>query len=97
MTQSRVMNIDFNAHYLSNLSRFSDYFGCCPVKAGPSGQSQRRDTCSVLCSGQTQAAAFPLLYPSVGFGSIPWTTAQLSSGFSKHDLQQTDHFARDFL
>lgn len=29
------------------------------------------------------AAAFPLLYPSVGFGSLLWTTAQIWAGFSK--------------
>lgn len=30
------------------------------------------------------AAAFPLLYPSVGFGPLLWTTAQIWPGFSKH-------------
>lgn len=34
--------------------------------------------------GTNTAAAFPLLYPSVGFGSLLWTTAQLWPGFSKH-------------
>lgn len=30
------------------------------------------------------AAAFPLLYPSVGFGPLLWTTAQIWPSFSKH-------------
>lgn len=34
--------------------------------------------------GTNTAAAFPLLYPSVGFGPLLWTTAQIWPGFSKH-------------
>ncbi|KAK1905073.1 DIS3-like exonuclease 2, partial [Dissostichus eleginoides] len=32
--------------------------------------------------GTNTAAAFPLLYPSVGFGPLLWTTAQIWPGFS---------------
>ena len=34
--------------------------------------------------GTNTAAAFPLLYPSVGFGPLLWTTAPIWPGFSKH-------------
>lgn len=34
--------------------------------------------------GTNTAAAFPLLYPSVGFGPLLWTTAHIWPGFSKH-------------
>lgn len=34
--------------------------------------------------GTNTAAAFPLLYPSVGFGPLLWTTAQIWPAFSKH-------------
>ncbi|CAB1453699.1 unnamed protein product [Pleuronectes platessa] len=38
--------------------------------------------------GTNTAAAFPLLYPSVGFGPLLWTTAPIWPGFSKHALEQ---------
>lgn len=34
--------------------------------------------------GTNTAAEFPLLYPSVGFGPLLWTTARIWPGFSKH-------------
>lgn len=37
-----------------------------------------------MAFGTNTAAAFPLLYPSVGFGPVLWTAAQIWPGFSKH-------------
>lgn len=37
-----------------------------------------------MVCGTNTAAAFPLLYPSVGFGPLLWTRAQIWPGFSKH-------------
>lgn len=34
--------------------------------------------------GTNTAATFPMLYPSVGFGPLLWTTAQIWPGFCKH-------------
>lgn len=49
--------------------------------------------------GTNTAAAFPLLYPSVGFGPLLWTTAQRRSGQALANMlvQQQHNFAQTSL
>lgn len=55
----------------------------------PSGRGAKRSVSEEghplgVAFGTNTAAAFPLLCPSVGFGPVLWSTAQIWPGISKH-------------